>query len=78
MWLLRNAPTSLAATYAYVNPVVAVLLGTVFLGEPLGWRTLVGGGIIVASVAMIVRTPKPKERAAAEQRPVAVSPARAR
>jgi drug/metabolite transporter (DMT)-like permease len=78
MWLLRNAPTSLAATYAYVNPVVAVLLGTVFLGEPLGWRTLVGGGIIVASVAMIVRAPKPKERDEAEQRPVAVSPARAR
>ncbi len=78
MWLLRNAPTSLAATYAYVNPVVAVLLGTVFLGEPLGWRTLVGGGIIVASVAMIVRAPRSNERVTAERHPVAVSPARAR
>jgi len=78
MWLLGNAPTSLVSTYAYVNPVVAVLLGTVFLGEPLGWRTLLGGGIIVASVAMIVRTPKPKGRAAPEPRPVAAAPARAR
>jgi drug/metabolite transporter (DMT)-like permease len=58
MWLLRNAPTSLVGTYAYVNPVVAVLLGTLFLGEGLGWRTLVGGGIILAAVALIVRAPK--------------------
>ena len=78
MWLLRNTATSLVGTYAYVNPVVAVLLGTVFLGEPLGWRTLVGGGVIVASVAMIVRSPKPKQQPAAESRPIAVSPARAR
>ena len=42
MWLLRAAPTSLVGTYAYVNPVVAVLLGTVLLGESLSWRTLVG------------------------------------
>ena len=46
-----------------MNPVVAVLLGTVVLGEPLGWRTLVGGGIILASVALIVRAPKPAPRA---------------
>jgi drug/metabolite transporter (DMT)-like permease len=59
MWLLRNAPTSLVGTYAYVNPVVAVLLGTLFLGEGLGWRTLVGGGIILGAVALIVRAPKP-------------------
>lgn len=58
MWLLRAAPTSLVGTYAYVNPVVAVLLGTLFLGEGLSWRTLIGGGIIVASVALIVRTPR--------------------
>jgi drug/metabolite transporter (DMT)-like permease len=55
--------------------VVAVLLGTVILGEPLTWRTLVGGGVILASVALIVSAPKP--RAAAERRQAAV-PARAR
>ena len=43
-----------------MNPVVAVLLGTVILGEPLTWRTLVGGGVILASVALIVGAPKPR------------------
>ena len=66
MWLLRAAPTSLVGTYAYVNPVVAVFLGWAFLGERLGWRTLVGGGIIVAAVALIVgRRPRgPRRRRA--------------
>jgi drug/metabolite transporter (DMT)-like permease len=56
-----------------VNPVVAVLLGTVLLGEPLTWRTLVGGGIIIASVALIVRTPRRGPRTAVEPRPAAVA-----
>jgi drug/metabolite transporter (DMT)-like permease len=73
MWLLRAAPTSLVGTYAYVNPVVAVLLGTLLLGEPLSWRTLVGGGIIVASVALIVRAPKRSRAVAVEPRPAAVA-----
>ena len=75
MWLLRNAPTTLVGTYAYVNPFVAVLLGTLVLGEPLGWRTLVGGGIVIAAVAMIVRAPRPAPAPAVEPRPAAV-PAR--
>jgi drug/metabolite transporter (DMT)-like permease len=75
MWLLRVAPTSLVGTYAYVNPVIAVLLGTLLLGEPLTWRTLVGGGIIIAAVALIVRAPKRAPRAALEPR---VEPAAAR
>jgi drug/metabolite transporter (DMT)-like permease len=75
MWLLREVPTSLVGTYAYVNPVVAVMLGTVVLGEPLTWRMLVGGGVILASVALIVSAPKP--RGAAERRRAAVA-ARAR
>ena len=53
-WLLRNAPTSIVSTYAYVNPVVAVLLGAAFLGEPLTLRTLVAGAAIVVSVVLIV------------------------
>jgi drug/metabolite transporter (DMT)-like permease len=73
MWLLRAAPTSLVGTYAYVNPVVAVLLGTILLGEPLTWRTLVGGSIIVASVALIVRAPRRGPRTAVEPRPAAVA-----
>jgi len=52
-WLLRAAPTSLVATYAYVNPVVAVLLGWAFAGEPVTPRMLVAGSIILAAVALI-------------------------
>lgn len=65
-WLLRNAPTSIVSTYAYVNPVVAVLLGAAFLGEPLTLRTLVAGAAIVASVVLIVggRMRLPRLRAA--------------
>ncbi len=53
-WLLRHAPLSLVATYAYVNPVVAVALGTVFLAEPLSVRTIVASIVILAAVAIIV------------------------
>jgi drug/metabolite transporter (DMT)-like permease len=77
-WLLRVAPISLVGTYAYVNPVVAVLLGTVILGEPLTWRTLVGGGVILAAVALIVRTPRSKRVAPAAEPGRAAALARAR
>ena len=43
-WLLRVAPLPLVATYAYVNPVVAVILGAIVLQEPIDGRTLVAGG----------------------------------
>ena len=39
-WLLRVAPLPLVATYAYVNPVVAVILGAIVLQEPIDGRTL--------------------------------------
>ena len=55
VWLLRNAPTSLVATYAYVNPVIAVTLGATLLGEDVTPRMLVAGAVIVGSVALIVR-----------------------
>ncbi|MGW6245835.1 EamA family transporter [Streptomyces roseolus] len=55
-WLIQSAPVSLAATYAYVNPVVAVLLGTLILGEALTWPILLGGAIVVAAVCLIVST----------------------
>ena len=54
VWLIRSAPTQLASTYAYVNPVVAVCLGSLILHEPLTARTVVAGAIIVVSVALIV------------------------
>jgi drug/metabolite transporter (DMT)-like permease len=54
VWLLANAPISLVATYAYVNPVVAVALGALILDEPITHAVLVGGAVIVASVAIVI------------------------
>lgn len=54
LWVIRNAPTALVSTYAYVNPVVAVFLGWAFLHEDLTLRAAAAGAIIVASVAWIV------------------------
>ena len=54
VWLLARAPLSLATTYAYVNPAVAVVLGSLFLAEPLTANVLVGGGIIIAAVAFVI------------------------
>jgi drug/metabolite transporter (DMT)-like permease len=64
IWLLKAAPTHLVGTYAYVNPVVAVLLGTLWLGEPITLPTVVGGAAIIAAVALIVSA-----RPVAESRP---------
>jgi drug/metabolite transporter (DMT)-like permease len=53
-WMLRVAPLPLVSTYAYVNPVVAVILGFVIAGESIDTRTVVAGGVIVFAVALIV------------------------
>jgi len=52
---VRSLPTSTVATYAYVNPVVAVILGSTILSEKLTPMMLVGGVLIIAAVALIVR-----------------------
>lgn len=54
VWLLDNAPISLVSTYAYVNPVVAVALGTLILGEPLTSGVLLGGAVIIGGVMLVV------------------------
>jgi drug/metabolite transporter (DMT)-like permease len=53
-WLLRVAPLPLVATYAYVNPIVAVALGSLILGESVTPRTLAAGVVIIVAVAIIV------------------------
>jgi drug/metabolite transporter (DMT)-like permease len=53
-WLLRVAPLPLVTTYAYVNPVVAVILGALILHEPIEPRTVIAGAVIVFAVALIV------------------------
>lgn len=54
VWLLQNAPISKVATYAYVNPVVAIFLGWLILSESIGLTMLLGAAIIVGSVAFTV------------------------
>ncbi len=66
LWLLRVARTSLVSTYAYVNPVVAVFLGWLILDEQVGLRTLIAGGVIVASVAIIISAGGARREADAE------------
>jgi drug/metabolite transporter (DMT)-like permease len=53
VWLMKHSTPARVATYAYVNPVVAVFLGWLILDEPIGPRTLVSSAIIVAAVAII-------------------------
>ncbi|MGI8999398.1 MAG: EamA family transporter [Candidatus Limnocylindria bacterium] len=66
-WLLANVPVSTVGTYAYVNPIVAVALGAVFLSEPITPRTLIAAVIIIGAVVAMV-SGRPRETD--EPRPV--------
>jgi drug/metabolite transporter (DMT)-like permease len=59
VWLLRNAELSLVTTYAFVNPVVAVILGAVILGEPFTIRSAVATGAVVVGVILMLRRDRP-------------------
>ncbi|TDB78562.1 EamA family transporter [Micromonospora sp. KC723] len=61
VWLLHHAPISLVATYAYVNPVVAVALGALLVAEPVTAQVLAGGVVIVAGVALVVGSERPRQ-----------------
>jgi drug/metabolite transporter (DMT)-like permease len=56
-WLLHAAPPARVATYAYVNPVIAILLGWMFAGEHLTPRILVATAVIIAGVVMVIAAP---------------------
>jgi drug/metabolite transporter (DMT)-like permease len=72
VWLLGNAPVSLVATYAYVNPAVAVLLGALIAGERLTGAELAGGLVVLAAVALVV-TAESRQRRRAAAEPAKVS-----
>lgn len=55
VWLLDNAPIGKVATYAYVNPIVAIALGAIVLNESLTWTIGVGAVLVLACVAIVVR-----------------------
>jgi drug/metabolite transporter (DMT)-like permease len=65
-WLLDHVAPRIAGTYAFVNPVVAVLLGWWLLGEPIGPRVLLATAVIAAGVALIVLAPAKRDEPAAE------------
>jgi len=68
VWLIHHESPTKVGTYAYVNPVVAVLLGYFFGGEALGLRTILGAVFVLISVAVITTTPakKPEEALSAK------------
>jgi len=77
LWLLTVAAPAKVATYAYVNPIVAIALGWALAGEPVGWNTVVASVLIIGAVAVVTRWgPKHAERASAAapaaEQPVAV------
>jgi drug/metabolite transporter (DMT)-like permease len=63
-WLLANAPIGQVSTYAYVNPVIAIALGAIVLGESITWRIVGGALLIIVAVAFVVRRESTQEIAA--------------
>ena len=55
VWLVSNVPLGTVATYAYVNPLVAITLGVVFLHEAVTWQIAAGAAVILTSVAVVIR-----------------------
>ncbi len=55
-WLLRNAPTTLVSTYAYVNPMVAIVVGNLLAGEAFTARVLIAAVVILGAVVVITLT----------------------
>jgi drug/metabolite transporter (DMT)-like permease len=64
VWLIHHESPTKVGTYAYVNPVVAVLIGYLFGGEPLGLRTILGTLLVLVSVVVITITPSSRPAAA--------------
>ncbi len=71
-WLLANAPIGQVSTYAYVNPVIAIALGAIVLGESVTWRIVGGALLVLAAVAIVVRR---EAEAAVDAAPVVISEA---
>jgi drug/metabolite transporter (DMT)-like permease len=63
-WLLQHASVSRVATYAFVNPVVAIVLGTVLLNEEINLTMVIGAAMIVVAVAVVIRTESQSHKAA--------------
>jgi drug/metabolite transporter (DMT)-like permease len=68
-WLLKHAPISQVATYAYVNPVVAIALGALFVDEEVTGLMMVAAVVICASVAGTIRQEAPRPQPGVAEEP---------
>jgi drug/metabolite transporter (DMT)-like permease len=68
MWLLQVTTAARVGTHAYVNPVIAVILGWLVAREPLSLRMLFGTMVIVGSVLLVNGVPRAKTKEVAELR----------
>jgi drug/metabolite transporter (DMT)-like permease len=64
LWLIHHESPTKVGTYAYVNPLVAVLVGYLLGGEALGPRTILGTLLVLVSVILITTTPAKKTQPA--------------
>jgi drug/metabolite transporter (DMT)-like permease len=71
IWLVKVAPLSLLGTYAYVNPVVAVVLGHFLLGEVVSLWTIIGGGVVILGVVLIMASRSQPQRVIEPERSAA-------
>ena len=60
LWLVAHVPLGTVATYAYVNPLVAITLGILFLDEVITWQIAAGAAVILTSVAVVIRREVPR------------------
>ena len=67
-YALANLPVSTVATYAYVNPVIAVLLGVLVAGERFSAVQLVGGAVVLLAVVLVIAAERPRRTCAAANR----------
>lgn len=74
VWLIHHESPTKVGTYAYVNPVIAVLLGYALAGESLSVRTIAGTLLILISVVVITTTPKKKVDIVLEREPELAEP----
>ena len=74
IWLLGVVSPSRASTYAYVNPLVAVVLGWALAGEALGARVAISAVVIVGAVAMIISASRQAEEQARAAEDIAAAP----
>ena len=69
VWVLDAAPISLVATYAYVNPIVAVFLGWLILAEPVTLPIVLGGTVVIVGVAIVVASERERHGPGATEPP---------